>query len=162
MWWTFQLSWRRDTGLRDGEDFKITGKENRVARFFGRTLTLSSPRRLGFVARADRDIRAWFDGEPLPVKDRTVALDRMVEEGAHTLLVKVVAHDEDERWRLNRTHDDVAGLPAHIAAVLLTPRRLRSRDLTVSISGSRAPRDRTTTVRLSARTTARLSGRCPT
>lgn len=122
-----EIRWNLQPGYEDGRSHAFVQYLHGVhgVYYFHRKITSARPLSLEVRLRADDLVRVWFNGSEMLKSERklsasepplTVKLD--LKEGENELLIKVVNHQGESRFRFDKLLTDREALPPEIAAML--------------------------------------------
>ncbi|HEV8544552.1 MAG TPA: PSD1 and planctomycete cytochrome C domain-containing protein [Verrucomicrobiae bacterium] len=122
-----EISWKEQPGYEDGKSHVFVDQLHGVhgVYYFHRSIHAAAPAKLEVSLRADDLVRVWFNGTLLTERDHKtevggdpIRLTLNLRGGENQLLVKVVNHQNECRFRFDQKPLDDPSLPAQIAAVL--------------------------------------------
>src|SRR5262249_51636736 len=119
--------WNEQGGYADGKSHVLVDELHGVhgVYYLYRTIQSAGPAKLDVSLRADDYIRVWLNGEMLTEVDHKLdvgapptRLQLHLKEGENKLLVKVVNHQGECRFRYDQKLLDDDSLPTDVAAML--------------------------------------------
>ena len=122
-----QIRWNAQGGFEDGKSHVFVQELHGVhgAYYFHRAIHATAPRKLEISVRADDLVRVWFNGKQIAertqkadVGDSPLRLALDLVTGENQLLVKVVNHQGESRFRFDKFLADPEALPPDVAVVL--------------------------------------------
>jgi hypothetical protein len=122
-----QIRWNAQGAFEDGKSHTFVHELHGVhgVYYFHRAIYATAPQKLEISIRADDLVRVWFNGKQIAertrkadVGDSPLPMVLDLTTGENQLLVKVVNHQGECRFRFDKFLADPESLPADIAVVL--------------------------------------------
>ncbi len=121
------IRWNEQASFVDGKSHAFVDELHGVhgVYYFSRSIHASTPAHLDVSLRADDYVRVWLNGElltevdhKLPIGAPPVHVTLRLRQGDNRLLVKVVNHQGECRFRFDQKLLDDEALPSDLAALL--------------------------------------------